>query len=325
MLDPLLVQLFGREVTDKVAQAGFDSTDSLARVNAEWLAEEAGIAPALARRIIAVAVESVYTTSVKEVPSDQEGPRADQHEAPRADRQEPRSVQEESRTDREEPHSVQEESRTDRHVRRPFRRPLSPLTVPPAAPAGPGSYGGPGSASGSGGLAAAGSPSGDAAFATRPRADAREALSDGGATKTPEPIPDPGGPIGSEGDLDEPILRPRGAPYVDDAGLIFTIGNAVRSGRSAGMTIAVAEEILDPPSPSMEAPEEPSSEGKSNEEPAAPKSTLLQGSLWSFGIWSPETPAPNRTIDRSATREKPEARQGASAKPVPRRRSGDGH
>ncbi len=197
MLDPLLVQLFGREVTDKVAQAGFDSTDSLARVNAEWLAEEAGIAPALARRIIAVAVESVYTTSVKEVPSDQE--------EPRADRQEPRSVQEESRADREE-------SRTDRHVRRPFRRPLSPLTMPPSSPAGPGSYGGPGSASGSGGLAAAGSPSGDAAFATRPRADAREALSDGGATKTPEPIPDPGGPIGSEGDLDEPILRPRGAP-----------------------------------------------------------------------------------------------------------------
>ena len=129
----------------------------------------------------------------------------------------------------------------------------------------------------------------------------------------------------SEGDLDELILHPRGAPYVDDAGLIFTIGNAVRSGRPAGMTVAVADEILDPPSPITEAPEAPSSEGKPNEEPAAPKSTLLQGSLWSFGIWSPEIPAPNRTTDRSATREKPEVRQGASAKPVPRRRSGDGH
>ncbi len=286
MLDSLLVQLFGREVTDKLAHVGFDDTDSVARVNAERLAEEAGIAPALARRIIAVAVESGHPTPVEEIRSDQEEPRAD----------------------REEPPAVREEPRADRHVRRPFCRPQSPLTVPPSSPVG---------------------PQGDAGIAARPPAETREALSDEGATKTPEPAPDPGGRMGAEEGLDEPVLRSRGAPYVD-AGLIFSIGNAIRSGRPAGMTVAVAEEILDPPSPGTEAPEAPSTEGKLNEEPAAAKTTLLQGSLWSFGIWSPETPASKGTADadRSATRKKSAARQGTSgppARPVPRRRSGDGH
>ena len=293
MLDSLLVQLFGREVTDKLAQAGFDNTDSIARVNAERLAEEAGITPALARRIIAVAVESGYTTPVEE---------------PRTDREDAHADREDSHTDREDPSA-------DRHVRRPFRRPQSTLTAPPSSPGSPESYGG---------------PEGGSGLATGPPAETREALSDEGATKAPEPTPDPGDPMEAEGGLDEPFRRPRGAPYVDDAGLIFSIGNAVRSGRPAGMTIAVAEEILDPPPSRIEMPEGSGSEGESIEEAIAAKTTLLQGSLWSFGTWGPETPDSNGTADadRSSPRKKADARQGTSgppAKPVPRRRSGDGH
>jgi hypothetical protein len=54
----LLVQLFGREVMDRLAAAGFESGGSIAQAGAERLAEAAGIGIPLARRIIAVARES---------------------------------------------------------------------------------------------------------------------------------------------------------------------------------------------------------------------------------------------------------------------------
>ena len=272
MLDPLLVQLFGREVTDRLAETGFDSTDSIARVKAELLAEEAGIAPALARRIIAVAVESGHATPVEELPSDREEPQP------------------------------------ERHVRRPFRRPQSPLAAPPSS---------------------SGSPESDAAIETRSPAKTEEDLSDDGATKTPQPDRDSAGPMAAEAGLDEPTLRPRGAPHVDDAGLIFSIGNAIRHGRPQGMTIAVADEILDPPPRRTEAPEALDSDAEPKEDAAATKTILLQGSFWSFGTWSPQTPASNSTADadRSAARKTPGARKGTPgrpAEPLPRRRSGDG-
>jgi hypothetical protein len=264
MLDPLLVQLFGREVTDRLAQAGFDSTDSIARVNAELLAEESGIAPSLARRIIAVAIES-----------DRPPPNAGLNEAaPRPGPNEAaRSAGPDESASNDEPHA-------DRRVRRPFRRPQSPLASP--------------------------SPSGD-----------------------------PGGG-GVEVGRDEPALPPRGAPYVDDAGLIFSIGNAIRSGRPPGMTIAVAEEILDPPpAPSKEAPVAlpPGGESQakitSTQKAPVTKPALLDGSFWSFGRWSPRRPPSKNQSDssRSAAGKKAGERKGGPAPPtapVPRRRSGDG-
>jgi hypothetical protein len=57
MLNALLVQLFGREVIDRLSLAGFDSSEAIAGAGAERLAEEGGIALALARRIVAVAME----------------------------------------------------------------------------------------------------------------------------------------------------------------------------------------------------------------------------------------------------------------------------
>lgn len=57
MLNPLLIQLFGREVIETLAGAGFESCASIADAGVERLAEESGITPILARRIIAVAME----------------------------------------------------------------------------------------------------------------------------------------------------------------------------------------------------------------------------------------------------------------------------
>jgi len=58
MLSPLFIQLFGREVIDRLSLSGFNGVDTLARTSPEQLAEDAGIPVALARRIVALAVES---------------------------------------------------------------------------------------------------------------------------------------------------------------------------------------------------------------------------------------------------------------------------
>ena len=57
MLNPLLIQLFGREVIERLAEAGFESCATIADAGVERLAEDGGITPILARRIIAVAME----------------------------------------------------------------------------------------------------------------------------------------------------------------------------------------------------------------------------------------------------------------------------
>ena len=55
---PLLVQLFGRDVLDRLAGAGFDGPAAIARAGADRLAAEGGIPIALARRLAAVVEES---------------------------------------------------------------------------------------------------------------------------------------------------------------------------------------------------------------------------------------------------------------------------
>jgi hypothetical protein len=95
MLSAVLVQLFGREVIDRLALAGFDSAEAIASAEPERLADESGIPLALARRIIAVAAEERGEPAFGEEPAPA-GP------AP-----------------------------AERHVRRPFRRPQhSSLTRP---------------------------------------------------------------------------------------------------------------------------------------------------------------------------------------------------
>lgn len=54
----LLVQLFGRDILDRLAGAGFDGPAAIARAGADRLAAEGGIPIALARRLAAVVEES---------------------------------------------------------------------------------------------------------------------------------------------------------------------------------------------------------------------------------------------------------------------------
>jgi hypothetical protein len=58
MLSALLIQLFGRDVIDRLARTGFDTTEAIARAGVDRLSDEGGIPASLARRIIAVAVET---------------------------------------------------------------------------------------------------------------------------------------------------------------------------------------------------------------------------------------------------------------------------
>ena len=53
----LLVQLFGRDVLDRLAGAGFDGPAAIARAGADRLAAEGGIPLAVARRLAAVVAE----------------------------------------------------------------------------------------------------------------------------------------------------------------------------------------------------------------------------------------------------------------------------
>ena len=57
MLNPLLVQLFGREVVDRLEKAGLATDDAVARISPEELGTRAGISPNLAQRVIALAME----------------------------------------------------------------------------------------------------------------------------------------------------------------------------------------------------------------------------------------------------------------------------
>jgi len=54
----LLVQLFGREVLDRLARAGFDDEAAIARVGPDRLAAESGISLPVAQRIVAVVEET---------------------------------------------------------------------------------------------------------------------------------------------------------------------------------------------------------------------------------------------------------------------------
>src|SRR2546428_6325664 len=54
----LLVQLFGREVLDCLARAGFDEEVAIVRAGADRLASESGIPLSVAQRIVAVVAET---------------------------------------------------------------------------------------------------------------------------------------------------------------------------------------------------------------------------------------------------------------------------
>src|SRR5262245_51377773 len=72
----LLVQLFGREVIDRLVRAGFEDDVTIVRAGPERLARECDIPAPVAERIIAVVEETrlVLTESVTEAPQEPSRP-----------------------------------------------------------------------------------------------------------------------------------------------------------------------------------------------------------------------------------------------------------
>jgi hypothetical protein len=62
MLNPLLIQLFGRDVIDRLENAGLESDDAIAQLDPEELSARAGLAPEVSRRVVALAVELCGTS-----------------------------------------------------------------------------------------------------------------------------------------------------------------------------------------------------------------------------------------------------------------------
>ncbi len=298
MLDPLLVQLFGRDVTDRLALAGYEDTAAVARVSAEELAEDSGIGTALARRIIAVAVEADRAGVRAGAEADDDAfqdlatppaPPAGPDPAPDITGGRAREVapgRPEEIPDAG-PHDTQQARPPDpavdspappapaeRHVRRPFRRPQSALASPPEPP--------------------------------------------------------PPGPPAGDGAIASVVLDDR-PPFIDNAGLISSLGLASRKGPPRGVRIAVAEEILDAaPSPAPESMDSPSAARPAER----PRPALLKDSFWSFGSLDSaarkQEPRGDRPEGPAAGDRTDVGRRGRSGSvspgfPSPRRRSGDGH
>ena len=57
MLNPLLIQLFGRDVVDRLEHAGLQSDEAVAQLAADELSRRVGITPDVAGRVIALVVE----------------------------------------------------------------------------------------------------------------------------------------------------------------------------------------------------------------------------------------------------------------------------
>src|SRR5438094_2058575 len=70
----LLIQLFGREVLDRLARAGYDDESAIADAGPDRLASTSGVSLPLAQRIVAV-VREARGPSMEPSPPPRQGPR----------------------------------------------------------------------------------------------------------------------------------------------------------------------------------------------------------------------------------------------------------
>jgi hypothetical protein len=345
MLSALLVQLFGREVVDRLLAAGYDNAETIAAAGAERLAEEGAISIALARRVVAVALEDVdepdpLEEAVAPVAEDvleaavapmvqDDSSKGPDHEAGIGTAPAPRGSATPPDRHPEGP---------GKHVRRPFRRPHAALDSSPSL-----------------------------THADRPGAEPRAAATKGkggepGRKREPREKR-PQGPEERPGGR-QPEPRPMDDdPFVDDVGLVAWMGTAGRQGSPPGGSRTVAEEILDPgppiaapPEPAKRIPAPPGPWGKpvvakegtgtaaAPRKPAPSSSfrlvhppvngsanrVLVENSFWSFGA-----PLRPRSEDRTTPAEAAGKRPAPSGpkepagvhggQPSPRRRVHDGH
>jgi hypothetical protein len=307
----LLVQLFGRDVMDRLAGAGFDAPAAMARAGAEKLAAEAGIPIAIARRVAIVVEESpgpaptassVRTDSAtrakpveraNSVQRDESDMLLEAASAAAPPRAEPAARPEP--TARMEPSARREPTAPPEAAVLNERRPAKPaarrrgeprIEVAPATPPAPAV------------------PPPAAVQAAAPAEPASQSAHSAAST-------------GRGTFLDE------GDPFVDDVALVSWMG--LSSHQPDGrLAFTVSDTILDPAEGDGKAPakreadeaarpERPRPPGAAPIEPPARPSTI-SGSFWTFGRAADPTPP-------SSSRN-PEPQSPAA---TPRRRKHDGH
>lgn len=303
----LLVQLFGREVMDRLAGAGFDAPAAMAKAGAERLAAEAGIPVAIARRVAIVVEESpapataVRTASgpkpesaARKEPAVQPGPAA-RSESPA--RSKP--------VERDESDMLMETASLSETTVREERRPAKPgprkrseprLAVEPITPPTP---------------------------SVPPPAEPASPAAPVSSTYAAAPAVPAASAVPSATSTVRDSLPEEGDPFVDDVALVSWMGLSSHQ-RDGRLAFAVSDTILDPVSEGDPAPAERDAAGPAQPErprpadavpietPARPE--MISGSFWTFG-----RPADSA---RPSTGNKPETQSPAAS---PRRRKHDDH
>jgi hypothetical protein len=227
----LLIQLFGREVLDRLREAGFVSPLAIARAGPEMLAEQGGIALPLARRIVAVAME---TEGIGELP----GPDALADVAAPVPEGIPGGAPAVDRRRRRADRGERARPATGGGARGARRRPAPAATKADRA----GQSEPPGRAP----AERPGDPGGVAPDrAGNPDQGVEISGPDLEMSGSRGPAPEPGRPRRGSAALDTTLDD--SDPFVDDAALISWMGFNARTGIGRPGSIAVADEILDPP------------------------------------------------------------------------------
>lgn len=286
----LLIQLFGRDVMDRLAAAGFESGRAIVRAGAERLAEEGGVDLSLARRIVAVATESEASAeedASAEAALDPEAPARAAGRAPAAAGGRASGARRNAAPERQSPAERQPGSERPAegggHVRRPLRRPSSPLAVGRPAPA------------------VASPDEIDAALleaaGIAPEETLTAAADDAAGAVAPVPVVAPEEPAGEP----QAAARPLDAePFVDDVGLIAWMG-LNPSGRPPGAaSFGVADGILDTPRRRPDRPSPILEEAPVLQAPIAPPAAPDPASAPATPASAPAIPAPAPAIPAPA-------------------------
>ncbi|HEV8703295.1 MAG TPA: hypothetical protein VGV60_18640 [Candidatus Polarisedimenticolia bacterium] len=319
----LLVQLFGRDVMDRLAGAGFDAPAAMARAGADRLAAEAGIPIAIARRVAIVVEEAPGpATAARKEPAAQPGSAARTAPAP-APQPQPAAPMEPS----PQPRSA---ARTEPGVRpdsaarsKPVERDESAMLMEPATPsesptvklerrpARPGSR-----------------KRSEPRVAVEPITPPTPAVPTPAVPPPAEPA-SPAAPASSVASPSSAASTARGSyldegdPFVDDVALVSWMGLSSHQpdGRVA---FTVSDTILDPAEDDGKTPAgREAADGAEPERPRPPQAapvvpparpSTISGSFWTFGRPADPTPPPSSR--------KPESQPPAA---TPRRRKHDGH
>ena len=295
----LLVQLFGRDVMDRLAGAGFDAPAAMARAGAEKLAAEAGIPIAIARRVAIVVEESPgpapatpQGSAARTAPAPAPQPEPTARKEPGA---RPEPAARSKPVERDESEMLMESASLSEPTVREERRPAKPIARKRSEP-----Y-----------------------IAAEPIKPSTPAVPPPAEPATPPAPASSVAPPSSTASTGRGTFLDDGDPFVDDVALVSWMG--LSSHQPDGrLAFTVSDTILDPAEGDGNAtaeregaepvkPERPRPPSAAPAEPPARPSTI-SGSFWTFGRPADSTPSPSSR--------KPESQPPAA---TPRRRKHDGH